>query len=458
MLAAKMEKEKANVLGWIRRTGVWAAPSSSGGAAGERREGRGTVEIRGCWGDFQYLFEEACIDAIRRGRRSARAGRKLPKLDHHTCWALSVAGVNNILLFVFSFSPLFLSALPPTTTGCAHLFPGLQASKRGKMSGVDYSKWDKMASEMSDSDEENGNHPEVTTFDEPQSVTFGGPPDSEDNEGRDHPSNTNSPSNVAAPIDGSAGGASAAAAGNAATAAPRPKAQAPISDEQLAENGAAVWGDADGGGRVLHCVWRQARAEVTVVVPVPPGTRAGDVEVSLSAKPETIAEGVADLIRVSVKKAARTGGGDGGASGAGADAAGQKKGAGLRSSLLEGELAFQAKLDAEGEGQVDWELKDYPGTIVARDSAMEDGEKEGAGSGDRRGVEVVLRKHCPVPNAAVWWKSLLKGEPEIDVSAIKGRATNNHQSVWEEALGMFKEKVAARKSHGKISVEMGEEG
>lgn len=332
------------------------------------------------------------------------------------------------------------------------------------MSGVDYSKWDKMANEMSDSDEENGNNPEVTTFDEPQSVTFGGTPDSQDD-----PSGTDpnpSPSNVAAPIDGSTGAAAAVAAGNTATAAPRPKIEKPITDEQLAENGAAVC-KANGGGRVLHYVWRQARGEVTVVVPVPPGTRAGDVEVSLSAKPETITEGFADLLRVSIK--ATRSGADG--SGAGANAAGQK-GAELL-TLLEGELAFQAKLGAEGEGDVDWELKDYPGTVVAGDTpcdvgdaastpaaaaaAAAGGEKGSGGSGDRRGVKIFLRKHCPIPNAAVWWKSLLKGEPEIDVSAIKGRATNNHQSVWEEALGMFKEKVAARKSLGKISVDMGEE-
>eukprot|EP00752_Nemacystus_decipiens_P014287 g12707.t1 len=327
------------------------------------------------------------------------------------------------------------------------------------MSGIDYSKWDKMANEMSDSDEEDGNHPEVTTFDEPQSVTFGGTPVSQANEGQDGPGDLDAPSDLAAPINGSAtgrgggggGAAAAAAAGNTATAAPRPKVQAPINDERLAENGSAVWRDTSGGGRVLHYVWRQARAEVTVVVPVPPGTRAGDVEVSLSAKPETIAEGVADLIRVSVNAASRTGGDAEASTGAG------RKEAELRQSLLEGELAFQAKRDAEGEGGADWELKDYPGTVVARETTV-GGEKSSTSGGDRRGVEVVLRKHCPVPNAAVWWKSFLKGGAEIDVSAIKGRATNNHQSVWEEALGMFKEKVAARKGRGKIFVDMGEEG
>lgn len=40
---------------------------------------------------------------------------------------------------------------------------------------VDYSKWNKMADDMSDSDEaDSSNQPQVTTFDEPQSITFGG--------------------------------------------------------------------------------------------------------------------------------------------------------------------------------------------------------------------------------------------------------------------------------------------
>lgn len=46
----------------------------------------------------------------------------------------------------------------------------------GKSRGVDYTKWDKMVNDMSDSEDEEGNfnNPEVTTFDKPQSVTFGG--------------------------------------------------------------------------------------------------------------------------------------------------------------------------------------------------------------------------------------------------------------------------------------------
>ncbi|CAB1114645.1 unnamed protein product [Ectocarpus sp. CCAP 1310/34] len=342
------------------------------------------------------------------------------------------------------------------------------------MSGVDYSKWDKMASEMSDSDDDNGNNPEVTTFDQPQSVTFGGTSASQAAEGWDgasddsgaHPDTTPSSSGVAAPADGSTGAVAAAATGTT----PTPQVKPLISDERLTENGAAVRGDANAGRQALQYVWRQTRAEVVVVVPVPAGTRAGDVEVSLRAKPETIAEGVADLIRVAVKA---TRGRDGAASRELGTAATAPGGGTKLVPVLEGELAFQAKLGAEDEGEVEWELKDYPGTAVARDDPDSSGDPVGSApppapaagareassssNGDRRGVEIVLKKHCPVPNAAVWWKSLLKGGPEIDVAAIKGRATNNHQSVWEEALGMFKEQVAARKGQPKISVDM-EEG
>lgn len=350
-----------------------------------------------------------------------------------------------------------------------------------KMSGLDYSKWDKMANEMTDSDEDNGNDPRLTTFAEPQSVTFGGTSASRAAEGWGNDFHEPSP----APKNGSTIEAGAAPAVVAATAtkskstgaavatAPLPKSLAPMTNSQLAENGRAVYPEGSGG---LGYVWRQTRANVIVVVPTPPGTRAGDVNVLLRAKPETFAEGVADLFTVSVKA----------------------KGGGCQEEhsltvLLEGELAFQTKLD--GECGVDWELKDFPGTIVARDTADDDVSTGGIGGGigvvgepdeqasgpaavgkdgevrrkradrssdssaanrDRRGIEVTLKKHCPVPNATVWWKSLLKGGPEIDVTSIQGRSASNHQSVWEEALGMFKEKVAARKGKGKISVDMGE--
>lgn len=245
-------------------------------------------------------------------------------------------------------------------------------------------------------------------------------------------------------------------------------------DKELAENGGWVTVDDGEQQRRLRYVWRQTRAEVMVVVPVPPGTGARDVvDVSLRTKPDTVAEGVADLIRVVIKRK-HVGGGDADSGDGGGDRA--------RSDnsliVLEGELSFQAKLTS-GDEEVDWEIKDFPGTRVARDrrlgepSAAEAGaaaerieadtvvaESTGGGTEScpgRRGIEVTLRKHCPIPNAVVWWRSLLKGDPEIDISSINGRAKNNsHQSAWEEAMGMFKEKMAERKQRGKISVDTGD--
>lgn len=336
------------------------------------------------------------------------------------------------------------------------------------MSGVDYSKWDKMANEMSDSEDDiSNNDPVVTTFDKPQAVTFGGTETSQaeegwENDGFDHDPRGD-PAIECGSAAGEGGGATpsvvAAAASTTAkggvtgsTTSRPPKIATPPTDAQLTENGGQVFEEQPGGGQRLSYAWRQARGEVIFVVPAPPGTRAADVRVSLRAKPDTVAEGVADVVKVAIQKEEEM------------------------EVLLDGELLFQAKFD-EGD-DVDWELKDFPSTIVARDGGSEHGDRTGLGEGqgltresadnsvshgskaspgeDRRGIEVTLRKHCPIPNATVWWKSLLMGAPSIDVSSIQGRAKNNHQSVWEEALGMFKENVAARKAKGKISVDVGD--
>lgn len=345
--------------------------------------------------------------------------------------------------------------------------------------GIDYSQWDKMANEMSDSeDDDNNNDPVVTTFDQPQAVTFGGTEASQAEEGWDNGGLGHDPSSAPAPENGSAvqeggettapsvGAAGAKGGVTGSTASRTPKIAAPTTDAQLTENGGRVLEEQSSGGQRLSYVWRQAREEVVFVVPAPPGTRAADVKVSLRAKPDTIAEGVADVVKVVVvQKGGRV-------------APGEEE---EEVVLLEGELMFQVKFD-EGD-DADWELKDLPGTIVARDGGSEHGGDRTTVSGDgqglsgkhadsssgrcnkassllagedRRGIEVTLNKHCPIPNATVWWKSLLKGAPEIDISSIQGRAKNNHQSVWEEALGMFKENVAARKAKGKISVDMGD--
>lgn len=333
----------------------------------------------------------------------------------------------------------------------------------------------------------------------------------------------------------------------------------PITDNELAENGAEVFEGNDHDRHVhdkiaaadcrpstqkrLRYVWRQSRDQVTVVIPTPSGVRAGDVTVTLKAKPDTYAEGVADLIRVTVVNRTTRGkwktsvpvavgdsenneneqvgveGGNGMCSGRTArdqtaememTTAGQENTESTADEviseeelvLLSGELPFQVALEEE----VDWELKDFPGTrvascnnwlgfsgaaptlVVAAAAAAAaltttktgqkletTTERKGGGGLDfqtdsgasigqmdaserpSRGVQITLRKHCPIPNAVVWWRSFVKGEPEIDISSIKGRAKNNgYQSAWEEAMGMFKAKMADRKEKGKISVDIGD--
>lgn len=356
------------------------------------------------------------------------------------------------------------------------------------MSGLDYSKWDKMASEMSDSDEENseaGNTPHVTVFDKPQSIAFGGttssagtskgfynfvenmatsssksssqcnnndisPCEASVPPPTDKTTSMDSGSKTATTIEGDAGTSSA----NASSLTP--KIPQTIDDAQLTENGMAVMeGDqnAEGRGRLSY-VWRQTRSEVIVIVPAPPETRAADVLVSLEPKAETITEGVVDLLKVAITTPRQLG--------TTSDAAemeqisrGNEKEAVV---LLEGELSFQGKLD--GEGNVDWELKDFPGTVVARADGAP-GSAAGAGESpvrDCRGIEITLLKHCPIPGVTLWWRSLLKGGPEIDVTSIQGRPVNKHRTAWEEALGMFKDKMAKRKKQDKIPIDTGEGG
>lgn len=285
------------------------------------------------------------------------------------------------------------------------------------MTKVDYSKWDKMASEMSDS-EDDMNKPTVTTFDEPQSVTFGGNTESHQAEncgnepGTDALVSSNEDRTPKPPAVNECAGVKSGGTK-----------RSPVTYEKLVENGGEV---VDNNGK-LRYIWRQSRTEIVAIISVPLSTRARDTEISLQPKSGTITEGVADLLRVEIK------GGD---------------------VLVDGELAFQTKLDED----VDWELRDFVRTRGERDlGSLNTQVSNGEGQEKHRGVEVTLRKHCPIPGAAIWWRSFLKGDPEIDVSKIEGRPKNNYQPAWDEAMRMFKAKMADRKGKGKIPVDTGED-
>ena len=95
--------------------------------------------------------------------------------------------------------------------------------------------------------------------------------------------------------------------------------------------------------------------------------------------------------------------------------------------MLEGALRYAVALDAEDEaaGGVQWELSDL--------------------STAARLLSFTLGKKSPIPGSFIWWKNVFPGDPEIDVSAIQGRAGNLASSAeWEKAHEMFREKIAGK--------------
>lgn len=58
-------------------------------------------------------------------------------------------------------------------------------------------------------------------------------------------------------------------------------------------------------------------------------------------------------------------------------------------------------------------------------------------------VQLVLKKASPLPNAIFWWKNVFVGEPHIDVTKIKGRATTASaaQDEFQQAQKIFFERL-----------------
>jgi hypothetical protein len=58
-------------------------------------------------------------------------------------------------------------------------------------------------------------------------------------------------------------------------------------------------------------------------------------------------------------------------------------------------------------------------------------------------VQLVLKKASPLPNAIFWWKNVFVGEPHIDVTKIKGRASTASaaQDEFQQAQKIFFERL-----------------
>ena len=94
------------------------------------------------------------------------------------------------------------------------------------------------------------------------------------------------------------------------------------------------------------------------------------------------------------------------------------------SCVLQKELRYLVNLPEDG---VDWEVETSPD-----------------GAGTKRTIRLTLQKHVYVEGSVVWWSSVFVGDPEIDVSTIKGRQATSLSAAWQEANTLFRQKVADR--------------
>ncbi len=58
---------------------------------------------------------------------------------------------------------------------------------------------------------------------------------------------------------------------------------------------------------------------------------------------------------------------------------------------------------------------------------------------------MVFKKACPIARAVQWWSRILDGDVSIDVKSIAGRSASSFEENWEEAMKVFKAKVANKK-------------
>ncbi len=118
-------------------------------------------------------------------------------------------------------------------------------------------------------------------------------------------------------------------------------------------------------------------------------------------------------------------------------------------TLVEGLLRYDILTNAERKDDevsdiLDWEIKNK---INASNPAQ-----------NRRLLEVVMRKKCPIAGAFIWWKNVfLSDETEIDVTKISGRNASDLKNTdnFVQAQKMFLEKV---KTMEQVEVDVGESG
>lgn len=263
---------------------------------------------------------------------------------------------------------------------------------------VDYSKWDKMAAELSDEDEGPQQvAPQVSVFDSPggESIRIG----------PDGPSVVSKAqtqmqaNNITTAIKGEEDTArkTSSSAGLVAGRSER-KSVVDLATEQSL-NGAIC----------SNYSWRQDRHEVVLLVDIPVQTKGKDLVADIDQD---------KILDISTKYS------------------------GQNTTILRNQLRYPVEM---GDSySLEWEIKPYARS-TGFDSSL--GVNESISSC----LELTLRKKSPIPGATIWWENVFVCEPAIDVTKIKGRQISNSlHDNWAEAQKQFLQKVGNRE---KISVD-----
>jgi len=272
---------------------------------------------------------------------------------------------------------------------------------------LDYSKWDKMHfsdSEVDDEEDDSHRHtarkPNVSSFESPQKVQFGG--GGKKNTWSYTDSATTSASSTPRSVSLEERFQSSGTEKQPCVNVPM-QASSPSADLTAGDKARSVWTLNGGENAEPSYCWAQTKDEVVLRCTVPAACRVHDLKMAVTTS----------SVKVGLKNSQMMVG-----------TQSPEPGEDPKTMLLDCEWAYEVE-------EADWELmdSDHP-------------DKPG------RVIVVTARKKKIVEDAVFWWKSALKNHEEIDVAAIKGRK-NNFAEAWKEANEKFREKI---KSHKKIEI------
>ncbi|ETO23278.1 hypothetical protein RFI_13904 [Reticulomyxa filosa] len=274
------------------------------------------------------------------------------------------------------------------------------------MTGINYSKWNKIAEALDSSDEESAsNTPHVTKLDRPSSVTIGPTgvtinPSPSNNQS----TNANNKSVVKKTIE------NPTAKQSYNSTVPRQQKdqkativkpqnneiiESKVKTKTLSELKAEVL--TVNGGETDEYMWSQTRDEVVLFIKnIPLSTKAKSIKIQYNEEKNTVFIQCLDKILYNNK-----------------------------------ELSYNIVKTKEEDCGLEWEIKTFPFC-----------DTNGIAS-QMKLLTIYLKKKEFSANVITWWGNVFKGDPSIDVAAIKERKTDakTMRNIWQSAHESFKEKV-----------------